>query len=569
MRWEDFKEIWIADFEFFGSPNPPIPLCVVAREVQTGKTVKEWLFGKTPSDIPYSTRSDSLFVAYYASAEFGCHLSLDWPRPSFILDLFTEYRCLTNGLKVPANSLLGALTFFGISGGDTTYKDSMRDRILAGPPYTEEEKDDILHYCEKDVDLTVRLFERMKELIDYPRALLRGRYMWAVAEMERCGIPVNVENYLTVQKYWESVKDRLIEKIDSKYRVYENGVFKIDRFKEYLIKNGIEWDLTDTGKPKLTDSYLRDQAKAHPELRPFHELRYSIGQLKLNALEIGDDGRNRCLLSPFRAKTGRNAPSSSKFIFGPAVWVRYFISPSPDRALAYIDFEQQEFGIGAALSNDPAMIEAYASGDPYLAFAKQAKAIPQDATKESHPNERDMFKTCVIALQYGMSEETFAKRINSPITIARELYRLHKETYAIYWAWIEDFIDRAKLRGYTQTKYGWTLKTRNTKHRTLQNFPMQANGAEILRIACCLAVETGVQVCAPIHDAILIEAAEGEIAKTISKTQKLMGDASEWVLGGFRLRTDAQTIHYPDTFTDSRGAEMWGKIWEIIHELRG
>jgi hypothetical protein len=33
---------------------------------------------------------------------------------------------------------------------------------------------------------------------------------------------------------------------------------------------------------------------------------------------------------------------------------------------------------------------------------------------------------------------------------------------------------------------------------------MQANGAEMLRIACCLATERGVEVCAPVHDAVLI-----------------------------------------------------------------
>ena len=35
---------------------------------------------------------------------------------------------------------------------------------------------------------------------------------------------------------------------------------------------------------------------------------------------------------------------------------------------------------------------------------------------------------------------------------------------------------------------------------------MQANGAEMLRLACCFATERGVRVCAPVHDAILIEA---------------------------------------------------------------
>ena len=48
------------------------------------------------------------------------------------------------------------------------------------------------------------------------------------------------------------------------------------------------------------------------------------------------------------------------------------------------------------------MIAAYRSGDPYLAFAKQAGAVPPGATKQSHSAQRELFKQCVLAVQYGM-----------------------------------------------------------------------------------------------------------------------------------------------------------------------
>jgi DNA polymerase I len=68
------------------------------------------------------------------------------------------------------------------------------------------------------------------------------------------------------------------------------------------------------------------------------------------------------------------------------------IQPPPGHAIAYIDWAQQEFGIAAALSRDPLMMDAYRSGDPYLAFAKQAGAAPPDATKATHKTIRDQFK---------------------------------------------------------------------------------------------------------------------------------------------------------------------------------
>lgn len=49
------------------------------------------------------------------------------------------------------------------------------------------------------------------------------------------------------------------------------------------------------------------------------------------------------------------------------------------------------------------MKEAYRSGDPYLTFAKQAGVVPANGTKNSHPNEREQFKTAALAVQYGMA----------------------------------------------------------------------------------------------------------------------------------------------------------------------
>src|SRR5208283_6051431 len=83
-------------------------------------------------------------------------------------------------------------------------------------------------------------------------------------------------------------------------------------------------------------------------------------------------------------------------------------------AVAYVDWSQQEFGIAAALSGDRAMMDAYRSGDPYLAFGKQAGRIPADGTKQTHAAERDLFKTCVLGVQYGMGAASLAGRIGKP-----------------------------------------------------------------------------------------------------------------------------------------------------------
>lgn len=93
---------------------------------------------------------------------------------------------------------------------------------------------------------------------------------------------------------------------------------------------------------------------------------------------------------------------------------------------------------------------------------------------------------------------------------------------------------------------------------------MQANGAEILRLACCLATERGIRVCAPVHDALLIEAPADRIDEEVRSCQEAMREASEIVLSGFPLRTDAYIVRYPDRYIDERGVDMWDMVMELI-----
>src|SRR6476661_5584561 len=109
-----FNEVWCVDFEFsMKAGERPDPVCLVAWELRSGRKLRLWRdeFGVSP---PYSTSSDVLFVAYYASAEIGCHLALGWSTPKCVLDLFTEFRNCTNGVPTSnGNGLLGALTYHG------------------------------------------------------------------------------------------------------------------------------------------------------------------------------------------------------------------------------------------------------------------------------------------------------------------------------------------------------------------------------------------------------------------------------------------------------------------------
>jgi hypothetical protein len=573
----DFTDgVFLIDFEFRPENgregNTPEPVCLVVKDFLSGVTSRYWKDDiHSRSSAPFSVGRNAICVAYFASAEMDCFLTLGWQLPENVLDLYVEFRCLTNGTTPPNGAgLLGALLYFGLPTIAAQHKDAMRDLTLRGGPWTEQEQIDLLDYCETDVVALELLLPAMLPTLDLPRALMRGRYMKAVSHMHTTGTPIDTQMQVEIATYWEQIQDALIEKIDASYGVFEGRTFKTKNWADYLQKEGIAWPRLATGRLELTDDTFKQMARIHPKVAPIRELRSALSEMRLSNITVGDDGRNRCLLSPFASKTGRNQPSNSKFIFGPSVWLRGLIKPSEGYCLVYIDYSQQEFGIAAALSGDEKMMEAYQSGDPYLAFAIQAGAVPQGATKQSHKAEREQFKACVLAVQYGMGEISLAQRINQPVARARQLLNLHRQTYRTFWAWSDATQDEAILNGKLWTTFGWEIRVSGQVNaRSLRNFPMQGNGAEMLRIACIFLTEAGIRVCAPVHDALLIELPLVGLEEGVAKAQSLMRQASSAVLDDFELGSDAKIVCYPDRYMDERGQVMWDTVMSLIQKIKG
>jgi hypothetical protein len=308
--------------------------------------------------------------------------------------------------------------------------------------------------------------------------------------------------------------------------------------------------------------------RGYPIVAPLRELLVNLSGLRLSDLAVGRDGRNRCMLSAFSTRTSRNAPKASKFIFAPSVWLRTLIRPEPGRALAYIDFSGQEIAVAAALSGDQKLLQAYQSRDPYIAFAIEAKLAPPGATKDTHKPVRDRCKALVLGTLYGMGEQTLAASLALPVVEARLLLDTHRRTYSRFWEWSRAVTDSGMLLGYLDTCFGWRLHvTSGTRPTSLLNHPMQSHGAEMLRLACAYLVESGVELCAPVHDAVLIEAPGSEIEEAVSLARRLMAKASRVVLGGTACETDATIVRYPACYRDPRGAEMWDRVLSLLESI--
>jgi DNA polymerase-1 len=586
-----FEEVWCVDFEYRQDGGLPVPICMVGREYRTGREIRLWrddLLGLRTA--PFDGGPKACLVAYVAAAELGCFLTLGWPLPANVLDLAQEHKLAINtgkqGKAAVGWGLTDALRCHGLVHLMQDEKPEMIRLILSKTGFDPAERDTILEYCATDVYGLGALLPKMLPSLDLPRAIdFRGRYMKAVARMEHHGIPFDCPTYRRIMTTLPLVEPELIANGDAETQCYQNGQFSHARFERFLTDNGLAWDRTDTGQAVLQTDYLKQRADALPQLRDFYELRVTLNLVRNlrrsegnKRLNPSSDGRIRCPLWAFGSATGRNQPKASQFIFGPARWLRALIKPPPGYAIAYVDWEQQEFALAGGLSGDPNMIADYQSGDVYWAFAQSAGLIPHDAvrkgkgeTKAPADNEyeirRDACKAIVLGMSYGKGWPAIARDAGLSNNLAKALFHTHKRKYAVFWQWIADVLATARLRDRAiQTRWGWKqLVTADTTDRALMNFPMQAGGAAMMQMAAIIATERGLGVCCPVHDAFLIMAPLDRIDADVAAMQEIMRECSIRV-GRNAARTDAQIVRYPDRYMDKRGRSMWDKINTLITE---
>jgi DNA polymerase I len=416
-------------------------------------------------------------------------------------------------------------------------------------------------------------------------ALYYGEFAAVSALMEHHGVPIDMEIFsqLADKNIWRTVRDAVVPAIDAQYGVYVcdsagNWSFNMEKFDKYLEREGIAWRRTATGKLDMKRKTFEDTSKGYPQLENLRQLRHMRDKMRTVKLAVGADGRNRTVLWPFKAKTSRTQPKASQWIFSPAVWLRSLIKPPPGMAVAYIDYSSMEFAIAAVRSDKHCgpvnnMLDMYLSGDPYLAFTKRVGAVPSWATKTSHAEVRDKYKIMLLATQYGMAAETLAGRLGVSTFEAHEMLNQHRELFAQYWVWSDDWVQHALQTGIMRTTFGWTCRTGilELNERSIRNWPIQASGSHILRIACILAARHGIKILAPVHDAVLIEAPIEQIEADVARMREIMRRASRVVFnatadGPHELRTDATIVRYPEHYSDKRGAAMWGRVLGLLAE---
>jgi DNA polymerase I len=270
-------------------------------------------------------------------------------------------------------------------------------------------------------------------------------------------------------------------------------------------------------------------------------------------------------LGAYKTKTARSAPSNSEYIFGPAKWIRFLITPPPGLVLIHRDYCQQEMRIAAVLSGDTALLAACESGDVYLGIAGQLGFISESMTPAELKAVRTLFKTVVLGIQYGMGARSLAVRAGISLYEAGEILARLRARFRVFEDYAQNVIDHAGIMLEVSTPLGWIMQCPSgINPRTVRNFPIQSSGAEILHVCCILAERRGIRIVAPVQDAIMAEAPAEQAEDVSAELDRVMRDAAAVVLRGCELPTDVQMIGHGQRYYDDRGEQMWNTVNKLV-----
>ena len=601
---DNFNRVLSLDTEFRMDETKTIPkkvVCFCYEDVFTGERWEFWEHDKPNNFDSHFDNDRNLIVCYNATAEIGSFLNLNQPLPPNVLDIFVEVKRLYLDKRQRGKfSLLDTAYSYGLMDVMTKdEKDKTRDLIIYNESYSSNERREILDYCMEDVKITTNVFKcliqdienknKLTTIDDYKRELwqmmFRGSSISAIAKIEKNGFPIDNFKLNEFNKYWTEVKDKIILEYNKEIDVFDGTTFSQKKFENLIInKLGLDnWQRThNSGQLSTNKNLLKKYSETYPEIKTLLEIRTLQNMTKLKGYQVSFDGRARTSLNMFGTVTGRCTPSTAKFPFSTAKWARNFIKAPFGSVLVYMDYSQQEVAIQAYLSGDQNLINTYNKGDVYLATAKLIKMVPEHATKKSHPKERDIIKVLFLANSYGAGIEWIAQQIKSDFYTARHYKKLFKKIYRVYYKWIESFIDNGFLKQKMSTCYGWQRYLSNQYKRnkegkivsirnSIQNWPIQSHGSEVLRQAILDLTAENFKIIAPVHDALLIEIPIPD-KHLINRAQTIMTEASMKVVGGpIRVGTEIIESNYKQLDEEgkpTKDQKMFDKIFNEIENYK-
>ena len=424
-------------------------------------------------------------------------------------------------------------------------------------PFNEVPVEQAAAYAAEDADITLQLHQAL-----WPKlaavAELRDVYtgieiplLSVIARMERSGVKVDTG---MLKQQSEELEEQMKQTEQEAHYLAEQ-TFNIGSPKQIqeILYEKMQLPIlakTPTGQPSTAESVLQELAADH-ELPALILRHRELSKLKSTYTDRlpeqvnADTGRVHTSYHQAVAATGRLSSSDPNLQNIPIRTeegrkIRRAFIASPGNMLLAADYSQIELRIMAHLSGDAALLAAFAAGKD-IHRATAAEVFRVDMADVS-PEQRRAAKAINFGLIYGMSAFGLARQLGITRGAARQYMDRYFERYPAVKEYMDIMCAKAKEDGYVETVFKRRLylpdiDSRNAarrKHaeRTAINAPMQGTAADIIKRAMIeidkklLRSEKNIRMIMQVHDELVFEVAQGEVAEYEQEIRRLMSGAA-------------------------------------------
>jgi DNA polymerase-1 len=295
---------------------------------------------------------------------------------------------------------------------------------------------------------------------------------------------------------------------------------------------------TKTGASTDADT-LEELAALHPVPAKIVEYR-GLAKLKgtyidaLPALVNPRTGRLHTSFNQAVAATGRLSSSDPNLQNIPirseiGRRIREAFVARPGHLIVSADYSQIELRVLAHLSDDPAFLDAFRSGqDIHQRTAAEVFGVPAADVTVEH---RRVAKAINFGLVFGQGEFGLAQVLRIPRAQAREYIASYFNRYAGVRAYMDGAIAQARVTGESSTLLGrrrplpdiraTRAQDRAYAERIARNNPVQGTAADLLKLAMLrvdagieggVAAAAGAHLLLTVHDELVFEVPEAQVA---------------------------------------------------------
>ena len=257
---------------------------------------------------------------------------------------------------------------------------------------------------------------------------------------------------------------------------------------------------------------------------------YAEGLMKV----IGQDGRIHTTFQNLVTATGRLSSTEPNLQNIPVrtdlgAEIRKMFVPKAGHVLVDADYSQIELRVLAHIADDPAMQEAFISGqDIHAVTAAQVFGVtPEEVT----PLQRRHAKAVNFGIVYGISEFSLSEDIGVSRWEARDYIDSYLEKYSGVRRYMKQVVADARELGYTRTLFGRrryipeltasNFNIRQGAERMALNTPIQGTAADLIKLAMIRVDQalrqtySQAKLLLQVHDELIVECPE-EIAPAVA-----------------------------------------------------